>query len=459
MRDRLRRLRARLIVAGAVGGSVIAIALPAVQGGGGGDVANLWVDTTGGTCTRTAGAGGAYSDAGACGPAQAFDASTAGDTIRIKPGTYTGLQNFTSDKASTVTMIGEDVDTVIFSSTGSTLSCSGAQTGWDTGYFCFSGDRLRLENATFDSGTTRGQSNGFAIHGSNITFANVNATGDYVSTYISGPDFTWDGGYHGIPNGLTGQREGCGTDGEPIWVEDDAPNLVMEDVTIWPGQADNTPCAGSVDGFHYEAVRLQSATNPTFRRVRWAGTNVANTRGVGSGHIFMSSASATGVQNVKLYQVVMEHGDGNYSMQVGGAITGGSCAGFEMYYSTILMAPGLACDLDDSVWIGNTGPYPGCDGTGSGNVWQRSSPVSCAGRSTDVFVTGPDYVPLGSSWTNGWGNLGLDTTVGNPPKPQAGSAVLNAAQATCATFSPDIEGIVTRPQGAKCDAGAYERAG
>jgi hypothetical protein len=53
-----------------------------------GNVANLWVDTNGGTCTRSA-SPAAYNDAAACGSLNtAYQAAQAGDTAFIKAGTY-----------------------------------------------------------------------------------------------------------------------------------------------------------------------------------------------------------------------------------------------------------------------------------------------------------------------------------------------------------------------------------
>lgn len=55
--------------------------------------ANLWVDTSGGTCTRNA-SPRAYDDASACGSLDAArDAAECGDTINIKAGTYAAAQD------------------------------------------------------------------------------------------------------------------------------------------------------------------------------------------------------------------------------------------------------------------------------------------------------------------------------------------------------------------------------
>jgi hypothetical protein len=75
----------------AVTAILAAITAVALTGGGDPGVANLWVDTNGGTCTRQSPAG-AYSDAGACStPAAAITAAQVGDRINIKAGSYTSI--------------------------------------------------------------------------------------------------------------------------------------------------------------------------------------------------------------------------------------------------------------------------------------------------------------------------------------------------------------------------------
>ncbi len=65
---------------------------------GGVSVANLWVDTNGGTCTRQSSAA-AYSDGAACASFDAaYEAASCGDTVGIKGGTYSGQTINASEK-------------------------------------------------------------------------------------------------------------------------------------------------------------------------------------------------------------------------------------------------------------------------------------------------------------------------------------------------------------------------
>src|SRR6266511_581281 len=61
--------------------------------------ANLWVDTSGGRCTRS-GRPAAYRDANACGSIDAaWDACKPGDTIKVRSGVY-AEQTITGNKAA-----------------------------------------------------------------------------------------------------------------------------------------------------------------------------------------------------------------------------------------------------------------------------------------------------------------------------------------------------------------------
>ena len=86
----------------------------------------MWVDTSGGSCTRQSTAG-SYVDGAACGSFDAaYDAAQPGDTIVIKGGNY-GAQAITGEKGSTtpITIRSAPGETVAVD-TGST-----ATSNWD----------------------------------------------------------------------------------------------------------------------------------------------------------------------------------------------------------------------------------------------------------------------------------------------------------------------------------------
>jgi hypothetical protein len=107
-----RRFIGAVTVALAIG-TAIGVPVVANNGGGGGGGggptgANLWIDTTGGTCTRQSTAG-AWVDAQGCGSMQAaLTAAQGGDAIIMKDGTYGAQTLATGEKASMVTITAED---------------------------------------------------------------------------------------------------------------------------------------------------------------------------------------------------------------------------------------------------------------------------------------------------------------------------------------------------------------
>ena len=73
--------------------------------------ANLWIDTNGGTCTRQA-TPVAYADAQACsGIVAALSAAAAGDTVRIRPGSYGSATITQAKKSPAVSFIGDGTAT------------------------------------------------------------------------------------------------------------------------------------------------------------------------------------------------------------------------------------------------------------------------------------------------------------------------------------------------------------
>ena len=66
--------------------------------------ANLWVDTNGGSCSRSA-KGGNYTDPQACGSFQAaYGAARCGDVVGVRPGSYSS-QTISSRKSCSPTTL------------------------------------------------------------------------------------------------------------------------------------------------------------------------------------------------------------------------------------------------------------------------------------------------------------------------------------------------------------------
>lgn len=177
MRYWLRRPLGATLVAAAIvlgGGGIYVATTPSGGGGGGGPApvgaANLWVDPSGGTCTRQVTAGG-YVDAQACTSLSAADsAATSGDTVRVTAGSYGGQS--LSQTAKTVTFIGAGETSILNSVT------LGATSGGVSNNFA--------SNKTVD-GFRIGTITMFGGAGNTIKNAHVVGPSDNAILYAEGP--------------------------------------------------------------------------------------------------------------------------------------------------------------------------------------------------------------------------------------------------------------------------------
>jgi hypothetical protein len=370
--------------------------------------AHIWVEDGAGTCpggrasSQIDYASSASPDRRCGSIDQAWDAANAGDTIRMKAGDY-DPQIVTGDKASETFVIGENGVTI-------DGGASNPVCGYQDGAFCANADRMTLENVTVDALLTHGVSNGLEVNGDNVTFRDVILRGEYASGYVRTPGFHWDGGEHGQTDGTPGQRWCDNGDGQPLQLENAGP-ATIEGVYFHPNGSNQTVTAcGPTNGFHLETIRNQSTPNVTFRNNYFAACAEA-----GSGHIFWSGANAATGQ-------VLE---GNYfgaqcdgSSAAQNSDTLASCA-FTWRYNTFEQPfqPTAPC-ATNGTWIGNAGVFH-CGGTHANNVWIGSG--TCSGDTQ-----------LGGTFST----LGLSAT----GRPQAGSAVIDAGQATCSTVTPDFDG-------------------
>lgn len=385
-------------------------------------MAHLWIDSSGGSCTRQA-SPVAYNDGAACSTFQAaWTVASSGDTIVVKAGSYGG-QTISGNKTSETSIIGENGTTI-------------------TSAVIANANFMTLENVTINVGNAHGQDSGAGINGSNVTFRDVKLHGAYVSLYVGGTDFTWQRGSLGQDGTTGGQRQtacdGGNGDGEPIWV--DGNGATFDGIRINPQLADSTPVSCSFNGYHLENIRIQSAQNVTVKN-SWflAGSDA------GSGHIFVtsSSPSSTAANGLKLLNNIFEDVNGSYAMQVHSNVT--NCA-WTFAYNTWYQGAALQCNDTDITWVGNLGVYPGCVGTHIKNVWQNNNSFTCG---SDTWISGPQY---------GTGNLGLGADGHlNAGSPAIDAGETNTASDFCTSTlgSVDFEGGV-RPNGTACDAGADE---
>jgi hypothetical protein len=436
-RPRRRTTRHAVLAAVAVAASATAVVGTLVIGGGGHGVepasANLWVDANGGTCSRTAGSGAAYSDAAACGSlAAAENAATGGDTVRIKNGIY-GAQRITDAKSSRVTYVGESKEGVVFTGTVSLT------------------DQVALRDLTITN-----DSHGFralaADNTNGVRLLNVDMEGDYVSFHPTNvTDLQYIGGRFADFDGTRNPRTCSPTDDQPLWIAGGS-DILIEGVHF--GDTGGSPAARggcANDGAHIEMVRIdQGAANVTLRR------NVFNANGSTTATIFLSDFGARPVKPRIVGNVI---GDSNVPVNYGA----GACTDMVIAYNTVnYLGDFTACSSTAGTKIvGNLASKPAYAPPTSGaatftdNVMQASADISYVG----TWVSGPDF---------SLSNLGLtSSTVTSPSSAHLapGSPAIDAGETPSASDICTDESIMgtrgdidgdPRPRDGKCDAGADE---
>ena len=276
---------------------------------------------------------------------QAWDAIAAGETARVGGGKY-GQQVITGNKSAPTFMVGEGGVTL---SGATPVSC-----GYSDGLVCANANFLNLSNVTLDAGSAHGQSTGSEVIGTNVTFSNVNLHGSFVSLYVRGQNFTWQGGRLG-QDGVNGGQRSCNTgDGEPVWIESSAAGATLDGIRFNSMSASGAACSGSVDGFHLEYVRVQATPNVTIRNstfVADAGTG----NGAGSGKIFVTSSSASSSAANGLTLIGNSFGTvkGSYSIQTHANVQNAN--GWQIRNNTFAQ-PVMSPNLPAGAACGNTGP-------------------------------------------------------------------------------------------------------
>jgi hypothetical protein len=419
--------------------------------------ANLWVDTNGGTCTRS-GSLVAWNDATACASMQAaLTASAAGDTIVIKNGNYANQTLSTSGKASVVSFYAETPSSC-YNQPAKAATCTGSVTlgaGNATGSANQTALSIQVNhvhiNGVVANGSGEGRG-GLATACSTCTDVIVNgfAGKDFFAqssgTTISNSEF----GNFNVCTGYT-LNVGCSANS----------NCAIEDVArFWgdPAPQNDTLLDSSIHDLQAPPDGVCGGTNP----VPHADLM----------QVFQSTGSAT---NITIDGNLFYNGNGDDNIQWGG----GGLSNIIIqnnYFGDTACCNGIA--------FGQASP---CTLSFRNNVinWSASkfliNDAQCAGPiniSNNIDIQGSSVATTGTATITGGNNIfppAGGTTIGGSPKrctPTWFNGVPSAANGydirlnsldSCATnagsgasFAPTDFYSTIRPQGATPDVGAFE---
>lgn len=384
--------------------------------------ANLWIDTSGGSCTRTPGVGAAYADASACASMQAAVAAcTPSDTIRMVAGTY-GSQSITTDRTSP----------------GCTII---AENGTAAGALTTTGDWVEIRNVDFTGWTISNQSTG---QPHDITLRSVDFSGRVFIDDCCDNISMIGGSVSGVQDG--------GNPGAVMVQSNSA--AALSDFTFDGVEFTGADCTSSNPGNenHYETIRIQGTSSNVTIRNSWFHNNRIN-----SSEIFMSSLSGSPGPIViegnyfDVSQAVTGCNLAQQGLRINGNFQSGACPDLTVQNNTSLST--LIAGLETTnFWSCSSGSGGNvkvrgnisvisstlpCQATFNDNVWINASSVNCG--------TGDETVAS----TTAAGLIGDGFHI-------SGSSVARAnGYTSCPTTDRDGD-LRPLPAATTCDAGADE---
>jgi hypothetical protein len=412
-----------LAMAVALGGGTL-IYHQATGGGAPAGEAQLWVNTAASTCTRSSSPvsfATAQANGWLCTWNQAYAACQAGDTIRVKNGSYGDVEvtpNRPSIGGAGCQFIGESDTGVVLTMLSSRL-LGGA-------------DYMNVKDITINTGSSHAK--GLLMNETqHATYDNVDVTGPYAQFSAGWDrqtiDMTWKNSELGTA-GNTTNRE-CGQElGQPVEL-DNVNGLTFDNMTFHPFIPDSGPECPPDNTMHLETIRINgNVDNFTIKN-----SVFTDGRGDNTALIFFTGDNSNGFQLVNSYLGALNGpGAGTTTMYL---TVRADCTAMVFAYNHF-QDGSIANDCTTStgmLWVGNTrSANPGCDGTHIKNVWQGSG--SCG---TDTFIGASSF---------GYDGTGYHLTAGSP--------LINAGENThCTTYAGNLD-MDGGTRSGVCDAGPDE---
>ena len=425
------------------------------------DLANLWIDTTGGSCTRSS-TPIAYNSSISCSSvAAAWSAAQGGDTVIIKGGTYSAGFSASGSKPSVV---------IIKSATG--------EDAWFAGDGSLSGvtnmtvtDERGVDVNT-ETGISQGLTLGFTVIGgssANINFDNIDiwcqskspwhvVTG-LLGNQCSAPLLITGVNGFKMSNGSQGPMADCQlspcsnrTDISKVTAcsSNAACNNIVFDHVLFH---DNVNLDGNNSGHvHNEMWKIDQGQNITFQSSRFVRCNGPGA--CDSAIIFLGQSGSQATANLLSFIGNAFGPAGNASVAQGYCSPSPCSPTLKFEYNSSVNSFSILSGVSSYAnysFIGNAGykanyscsVSPGA--TFSKNKWYTTDPTTPAAQCSSNDDPGSTGLNISQWWINA--NNGNFAEASNSP-------LLDAAGTACSGLT-DIAGT-PRPQGGTCDAGAYE---
>jgi hypothetical protein len=213
-----------------------------------GTTANLWVDSNGGSCVRSA-TPVTYNDAQACSSFDLANDKCQNNDITLVKGSNYGDQSLSGSNSRTAAC-------TIQAASGETVNIHSLDLKSGANWLTFK-DITDPSGVSQHNGNGSGCTTAVCVNADNITLDNFDITGPYAYLGIQGNNFTWKNSEMGTAGNTNATPRLCGTGGDPEPVQISVSNNVLMDHIIFHpffGEDIASHCGGN-DVYHLETLR------------------------------------------------------------------------------------------------------------------------------------------------------------------------------------------------------------